>query len=214
MSYKEQIEALARETFTELMAKKEAYDKAESRKRDFPQRGGLVNADYQAKAARAQADFLEAQEAWRATQRNLPGRALEQLAAIRRDYEKEMTKRFAVDPAKLDTASLELLKSGIMKPGEYSAMFNRAAQDGNITMTRMIAKYAAEAAEAAAKKYGENSPQARELRMIGYSGNLDPAKDCMNTFDGVTEIFRRTVDNPAMISHWDELTTQLLDMLE
>ena len=214
MSYKEQIEALARETFTELLAKKEAYTTAEAKRRDFPQRGGLVDADYQAKASRAQADYLEAQEAWRATQRNLPGRALEKLAAIRRDYEKEMTKLFAVDPAKLDTASLELLKSGIMKPEEYASMFNQAANAGNVTMTRMISKYAAEAAVAAAKRYGENSPQARELRMIGYSGNLDPAKDRMDTFDGVVEIFRRTVDNPGMISHWDELTAQLLEMLE
>ena len=209
--YKEIINNLARETFEELLAKKEAYNKAEARKHDFPQRGGLVNADYQAKSARVQADFLEAQEAWRATQRNLPGKALEKLAAIRRDYEKEMTKLFAVDPAKLDTASLELLKSGIMKPEEYASMFNQAANAGNVTMTRMISKYAA---EAAAKKYGENSSQARELRMIGYSGNLDPAKDRMDTFDGVVEIFRRTVDNPGMISHWDELTAQLLEMLE
>ena len=214
MSYKEQIEALARETFTELLAKKEAYTTAEAKRRDFPQRGGLVDADYQAKAARAQADFLEAQEAWRATQRNLPGKALEKLAAIRREYAQEMAQRFAVDPSKLDTASMELLKSGIMRPEEFASMFNRAAQTGNTTMTRVIAKYAAEAAEAAAKRYGENSSQARELRMIGYSGNLDPAKDHLDTFDGVVEVFRRTVDNPAMISHWDELTAQLLDMLE
>lgn len=214
MSYKEIINNLARETFEELLAKKEAYNKAEARKHDFPQRGGLVNADYQAKASRAQADFLEAQEAWRATQRNLPGRALEKLAAIRREYEGELAQRFAVDPAKLDTASMELLKSGIMRPEEYASMFNQAANAGNVTMTRMISKYAAEAAEAAAKKYGENSSQARELRMIGYNGNLDPAKDHLDTFDGVVEVFRRTVDNPAMIPHWDELTAQLLEMLE
>ena len=214
MSYKEQIEALARETFTELLAKKEAYTTAEAKRRDFPQRGGLVDADYQAKAARAQADFLEAQEAWRATQRNLPGKALEKLAAIRREYAQEMAQRFAVDPSKLDTASLELLKSGIMKPGEYVSMFNRAAQAGNTTMTRMIAKYAREAGEAVAKKYGENDQAARELRAVGYTANIDPARAHLDAFDGVTEIFRRTVDNLGMISHWDELTAQLLEMLE
>lgn len=213
MSIREQIEEIARATFAEIERIENEYKNAEQRRKETPQRAGIVDAGYAAKAARAEADYLAAREAHNSMQRDLPGKARTKIAEIRREYAQEVARQFAVDPSKLDLAALELLKSGIMKPDEYAAMLQEAQRSGNTTMTRMIARYAAEAAEAAERKYGEGSPQARELRAVGYSGNTDPAAAALEIFDGVAEIVSRCINNPSMIPMWDELAAPLLEML-
>ena len=213
MEIKEQIDELARSTFEEIRRVENSYKEAELRRKETPQHNGVVTAEYAARAAQAEAEYLTAREAYRGLQRNLPGRVQENLAAIPREYAAEVAQQFAVDPSKLDLAALELLKSGIMKSGEYAAMMQEAQKSGNVTMARMIARYAAEAAEAAERKYGDGSPQARELRAVGYSGNIDPGAAALETFDGIAEIFNRCIGNPSMIDHWDELAGPLLDML-
>ena len=209
MTIKEKIEALAHSTFEEIQRTEARYKAAEEARRSTPIRYGVVDAEYQAKATRAEADFQEAKNARTMMQRNLPYKAREALAAIRQEYVAEVQARFAVDPAKLDQASLELLKSGIMKPSEYRAMFDRAVKTGNTTMTRIISKYAAEAAN----HYDAADPRASELRIIGYEGNSDPASEALSTFNGVAEIFSRTIDNPGIIKDWDSLAGRMLDLL-
>ena len=213
MSIKDQINDLAQSTFEVIERTEQAFKTAEKQHNDTSPRNGFVDAEYAAKAARVEADYQAALAAYISMKRNLPGKVQGQLSQIRKEYAEAVARQYAIDPAKLDTNSLELLKSGIMKPAEYSAMMEAAKKDGNATMVRMIAKYAAEAAEAAARKNGENSQQARELRMVGYSGNIDPGKAALETFDHIGEIFRRCVNNPAMIKHWDGLAGPLLDML-
>ena len=213
MQIREQIEEIARATFAEIERIENEYKSAELRRKETPQRVGIVNADYVAKAARAEADYLAARDALNNMKRDLPGKARTKIAEIRREYAQEVARQFAVDPSKLDMAALELLKSGIMKPVEFSSMMQEAQRSGNTTMTRMIARYAAEAAEAAERKYGDGSPQARELRAVGYSGDADPEAAALEVFDGVAEIFSRCIGNPSMIPMWDELAAPLLEML-
>ena len=192
MSIREQIEELADSTFEEIGQIENAYKQAEQRRSETQQHKGVVSPEYAAKAARAEADYLAAREAYRGMQRNLPGKAQEKMAAIRREYAQEVARQFAVDPEKLDTAELELLKSGIMRPDEYRAMLEKEARAG---------------------KFGEGSAQARELRAVGYVGNIDPGAAALQTFDNVAEILRRCVNNPGMIPHWDGLAGPLLDLL-
>ena len=213
MSIREQIEEIARSTFAEIDRIENEYKNAEQRRKETPQRVGIIDAVYAAKAARAEADYLAARDARNSMERDLPGKARSRIAEIRREYSQEVARQFAVDPSKLDMAALELLKSGIMKPAEYSSMMQEAQRSGNTTMTRMIARYASEAAEAAERKYGDGSTQARELRAVGYSGNTDPAAAALEVFDGVAEIFSRCIGNPSMIPMWDELAAPLLEML-
>lgn len=213
MTIREKIEELARSTFDEMQKTEGAYKKAKAAKEALSLHTGPADAEYMAKAARAEADFQEAELAVINMKRKLPQMAEEKLAAIRREYAAELMTRFGIDPAKLDQASLELLKSGIMKPSEYRIMFDKAARDENVTMTRVIAKFAAEAYPDIAKKYGENDNRARELRMIGYKGNLDPAAEKLDAFDRVSDTFHRTLNNSAMIKHWDGLAGPMIDLL-
>ena len=210
---RKQIEELTRSTFEEITRIENEYRQAEQRRKETPQRTGFVDAGYAAKAARAEADYLAARDSYNSMKRDLPGKSREKLAAIRREYAQEVAQRYAVDPSKLDMGMLELLKSGIMKPGEYSSMMEEAQKAGNTTMTRLIARYASEAAEAVERKYGDGSPQARELRAVGYSGNIDPGAAALEAFDGVAEIFNRCIGNPSMIPMWGELAEPLLEML-
>ena len=211
MTISEKIAELAQSTFDEIQKTEDAYKAAEAAKKALPAASG----DYQvqAKIARAAADFAAAEAARRQMRYNLPNKSENALSALRREYAQEIEQKYAADPAKLDLATLELLKSGIMRPNEYRRLFDSAAQNGNATMTRLIARYALDAAAEATKKFGETSTQARELRAIGYAGNADPAADAMNTFDSIGEIFRRSVANPGMIPHWEELTAPLFDLL-
>lgn len=212
MAIRDKIEALAKETFEEIQKTETAYKAAEAAVKAIP---APVAGDYQtqAKNARVKADLAEAVAARRQMRFNLPNKTESALSALRKEYAQEVEQRFAADPAKLDMATLELLKSGIMRPAEYRRLFDTASKNGNTTMTRLISKYAHDAAAEAANRYGETSIQARELRGIGYEGNADPAAEAMKTFDSIGEIFRRTVDNPGIIPHWDELTAPLFDLL-
>ena len=165
------------------------------------------------KLARADADYQAASKAQHDMRVNLPGKVENQMRAIRQQYADELAQRFAIDPAKLDAASLELLKSGIMRPAEYRSMLEKARKDGNATMLRIVAKYAADRAAEIAAKDGATSEDARELRVVGYAGNIDPAGEALRNFDVVADVLRRCVNNHAMIGHWDELTGPVLDAL-
>jgi len=204
MSIREQIETLARETFEEIQRTDKALKNAELKKR---------TASDGVKLARAEADYQEAMKAHHDAKANLPFKVENQMRAIRQRYADELAQRYAVDPAKLDAASLELLKSGIMKPSEYAAMMETARKSGNATMMRMVAKYAADRATEIAAKDGAGSTEARELRMVGHAGNADPAGAALKNFDVVNDVLRRCVTNHAMIGHWDELAGPVLETL-
>lgn len=213
MEFREKIDELAHSTFEEIRRVEDDYKQAEQRRSETPQHNGVVSPEYAAKAARAEADYLAAREAYRGMQRNLPGKAQEKMTAIRREYAQEVARQFAVDPEKLNAAELELIKSGIMRPAEYRAMLEKEASAGNATMVRLIANYAAKEAEAAAAKNGAGDDRARELRAISYMAKADPAGEALRTFDAVADVLMRCVNNPSMIPHWDGLAGPLLDLL-
>ena len=121
--------------------------------------------------------------------------------------------KYQIDPAKLDLASLELLRSGIMRPSDYKAMLDNAQQAGNVTLARLVSKYAGEAAEALEAKNGAGDPNAQTLRYVHYAGKADPAETAMQNFDRIADTFKRCVNNPAMIKHWEGLTEPVLELL-
>lgn len=75
--------------------------------------------------------------------------------AVFKKEQKRLTEEFSnavhadslINPSNVDVATLELLKSGVCGVDDYKALLSRF--DGNSTMTRLIAKYAADAAESA-----------------------------------------------------------------
>lgn len=211
-SYGKKVNEIAAAAFEAYRKAEKAYKAAEEQARQYPQRYGMVDAQYAAKSARAQVDYLEAKEAFKAAQRALQSHNSE-IAALRKELAAELDDHYAADPAALDGNTLELLKSGVLKANEYAKLLDKAQSDGNYTMARMIAKYAGDAAADVGKRYGDNSEQARTLRAISYTADQNNGNDVLGAFDVMAEAFSRTSNNPAMMDAWGELTDAAAEML-
>ena len=209
-SYGKKVNEIAAAAFEEYRKAEKAYKAAEEQQSKYPQRHGMVDAQYAAKAARAQADFLEAKEAFKTAKDALQSHKSE-IAALRKELAAELEDAYSVDPAKLDTATLELLKSGILTANEYAKLMREAQAAGNPTMVRMIGKYAEDAATARGEKYGQNDEQARTLRAISYTAGQNNGSNTLQAFDLMSDVYNRAVNNPGMIDHWGELTSNALE---
>ena len=204
-SYGERVNDIAKQAFKEYQDAEAAYNKAAEQARAYPMRGGVYNAEYAAKSARAKADLIEATEARHKAQMNLQNRKND-IAAIRKELAAELTDHYCADPTKLDGHTVELLKSGVLNPSEYLILMRRAQADNNNTMERLIGKYAADAAEAESAKNGQDSKTAQSLRNVSYMANTKTGADELANFDVLVECYNRTADNTGMIENWDELT--------
>lgn len=211
--YARMIDSLAKRAFREYGETERAFERAQELRDAYPLRYGTgVSAEYLVKSSRAQADFLTAEENLRTAKRALENHVGE-IASLRRELETEVSEYYSADPAALDGNTIELLRSGILDSGEYQRLLENAQADQNFTMARMIGRYAADAAEARAKELGENDPEATAMRAVSYSASENDASDIMYSFDTLAEAFRRSVDNPSMMSAWSELTGSIVENL-
>ena len=123
--YVKKVDEIAKAAFEEYRKAEAAYKKAEQQRNEYPQRQGMVNAEYAAKSARAQADYLEAKAAFDAAKRAFASHTSE-IQAMRKDLAADLEKEYSVNPAALDSNTLELIKSGIMNAGEYMRLLKEA----------------------------------------------------------------------------------------
>ncbi len=209
-SYAKKLDEQARAAFKAYRDAEAAYKKAEQKAREYPQRNGMVNADYAAKSARAQADFLEAKQAYETARRTFR-ESDTQFNAMRRELAAAIDDAYSADPAQLDTATLELLKSGILTGSEYAKLLEQAKAASNPTMVRMIGRYAGEAAKARGESHGMNDREATALRMAEYNSRSYTGGDRLQAFDNMVELYHRCTNNPAMIDHWDEFTAETVE---
>lgn len=209
-SYAKKLDEQARAAFKAYRDAEAAYKKAEQKAREYPQRNGMVNADYAAKSARAQADFLEAKQAYETARRTFR-ESDTQFNAMRRELAAAIDDAYSADPAQLDTATLELLKSGILTGSEYAKLLEQAKAASNPTMVRMIGRYAGEAAKARGESHGMNDREATALRMAEYNSRSYTGGDRLQAFDNRVELYHRCTNNPAMIDHWDEFTAETVE---
>lgn len=214
-SYAKKVDEIAKAAFEEYRKAEKALNDAQKKADNMPAyKVGMPREyntlQYEAKRAQAQADVLQAKENLRKAKTEY-AKHLDEIKALRSDLEADLNNHYAADPAALDSNTLELLKSGLLKTNEYDKLMNDAEAAGNYTMARMIAKYAGDAAAEFGRRYGENSAQARTLRAISYKANEYNGKDTLDAFDGLTEVYSRSVNNPAMIDHWGELTGDIVE---
>lgn len=203
-SYAKKVDEIAKAAFEEYRKADRAYKTAVEKAEQYPQRHGFVAAEYEAKAARARADLLDAQRALEEARRALAAH-ISDIAALRKELSAALDGQYVADPAALDGNTLELLKSGILKSSEYARLMNKAQSEGNHTMARLIAKYAGDAAAEMGSRYGASDPTAMELRAISRAANQDNGNETLQAFDVMADLYNRTANNPLMIDHWDEL---------
>lgn len=208
--YATELRALAMNSFAEFDKVKKAYEAAKEKRDNTKPRMG-ADAISNAKAARAEAEYKEAEAIYREAKRKFGESERATLAQMRKKLAQAVDDEFSADPAALDANTLELLKSGILRPSEYGRFLNDAKNKGNHTMARLIGQYALDAAAKEAEKNGEYSEVANDLRVIGYQGKQTGAHEILKGFDVLTDIYNRCTRNPAMISQFDELAAPIIE---
>lgn len=208
--YARKVDKIAQAIFAEYTEAENALKAAEAQSRKYPQHHGAVDYEYAARSARAQADLMEAKNKLKKVQERMTAHNSD-IAAIRKELAAALDAEYSADPAALDGSTLELLKSGILRDSEYVRLMNSAAEAGNTTMQRIIGKYAADAAEEVAKKYGEGDQRAMNLRAVAYHSDTGDVDAKLGMFDVLAEAFQRTTNNTGMISHWDSLTGEIVE---
>ena len=204
-NYAKKLNEIANATFTEYREKSDAVKSAESKYRAYPRRN---NADpaYMAKSARAEADLAEARNAFDQMRRHLFDDKRKEIAAVRAELEKAVFDAFAADPKSVDANTLALMNSGIMTADEYSRLIDSAIASGNYTMTRLLAKSAADMAEKVT-----DSDVARSYRLVSHKGKGMDGREYLQAFDFLADTFNRCERNFALTGKWDELTSPVVD---
>lgn len=202
-TFARRLDAHAREVFAKREAAEAKFCEAEKALREAKARGNKIDIVH------AEADLLEAKNARDSMRRALRDDSGAEIANIRKALAAELDGAFAADPADLDTATLELLKSGILTADEYSRLMDSAAEAGNATMCRMIGQYAKTRSDEETAK--RNPDTAREFARIAHRGRMSGANAYLANFDTLTEIYGRAVKNPALVPHWDALTAELVE---
>lgn len=206
-NYFEEVDELARSIFAEYAAAQDAYKKAKERRDSTPVKQ-YAAPDYIAKAARAAADYADADAAFKAIKKNMPGYT-DKVDEIRRRLAAEVERDNMARPGDLDTAALELMRSGILTANEFMSLLDDARAKGNRTMQRLISKYAQEAGAKVAEQYGQGDTKAKEYRIVAAKGREASGDAVLEGFDVMRDAFRRTMSNTAMIGSWDSLTRRI-----
>lgn len=137
-------------------------------------------------------------------------------ADLRRALEKEVQASKCVDPTAVNAAGVELMKSGILTADDYYSLAEK--YDGNVTMLRLLSKYAADAATDA-----DNRKDRAALTVLsrecanGTGKTLKAWDDLMTTVNycsgrGGDGSRRQT---PGVVAHmgewWDELSGEIIE---
>ena len=161
---------------------------------------------FRARVADADAKLEAAQEAHRTMRFNYPGEVDAKIEGMRAELEKAVSDRFSARPADIDHDVLTLLNSGILTPSEFTRLYNEASSP---TMKRLIGHAAGEAAE----RMKDDREASRILRNVANAGTQYSGTQYLAAFDGLTDVLRRTMKNPAMSKFYAELTDPYLEML-
>lgn len=137
-------------------------------------------------------------------------------AELRSALEKEVQASKCVDPTAVDAAGVELMKSGILTADDYYSLAEK--YDGNVTMLRLLSKYAADAAIDA-----DNRKDRAALTVLsrecanGTGKTLKAWDDLMTTVNycsGRGGTGRRQ-QTPGVVAHmgewWDELSGEIIE---
>lgn len=199
------LDNVARETFGTFERLEKKQREAQQRMKNYPDRAGIVSPEYIAEQAKARAAYYDSKAAMDKAKHELPDKARRDAANLRKELEKELFIKFAPRPDHVNMQTIELLKSGILKDSEYVFLARDAIEHENYTMARIISKQAENMANA------RPATEAMILREAAEIGKRDQSADYLSTFDGLTDIMNRCLNNLSMSDHWGELTRDIVE---
>ena len=182
------LEALLNETRQELTESENDYKAAQLRL-DAKKRTGT-----RTEVAFAEAAVEVTKERYDNARKHLPAQIEDKLTAIRSAMNKSLQIGGLADPAQVDMATVELLKSGAITPADLEKLGQKALQKGNDTMLRLIV------AEAE-RKYNElvrdNTAAEKRKEYLAVVGLAQKSKSHEYTaaFDAVAYVLQRSFRN-------------------
>lgn len=199
--YARELNDVAQKNFAAYRKAETAYNEAQAAAKGIPQGRSSYPTDQMIALQRAKEAQTELYHAKYALINSV-----DQIPPIRRRLVAALEEAYTADPKALDTQTVELMRSGVLKASEYAALMRKASSEDNYLMARIIGKYAMEQAEERAKSYGTTDPEAVALRGVSYTGKDDPKEKYIKAFDDMAGVYRICTGNPAMIDTWDHYT--------
>lgn len=206
-SYAKRVDEHAKENFAAFLKAQSELEAAEKYYNANKRPNGIwVVHDNEtiARTADAEAKYYAKKSAYEAARRAFAS-SVDKIPEIRAELQRLIEADLSANPDHLDNNTMELLKSGILKPEEYARLLDRFSD--NPTMVRMIGHYAE------AQTRNEQLPVKDRT---AYSAAAHAARnanggDKLEAMDYLADVYGRCVRNPAMISHWDELTGKVME---
>ncbi len=179
------LEALLNETRQELTESENDYKAAQLRL-DAKKRTGT-----RTEVAFAEAAVEGTKERYDNARNHLPAQIESKLTAIRSAMNKSLQTGGLADPAQVDMATVELLKSGAMTPADLENLGQKALQKGNDTMLRLIV---AEAERKYNELVGDNTAAEKRKEYLAVVGLAQKSKSHEYTaaFDAVAYVLQRS----------------------
>lgn len=205
-SYAKKLNETAKALFDDYTKAAQAYESAKKSHDGHPySRGsaGLIPAEQAASLARAKADMLEAKAQYEAAKNALVN-GKETMRSIQREFVDALEADICINPLDLDLATVEILKSGILRSHEYAKLIS--ANKDNPTMSRVIGQYAKQALKSAK----ERADMLNLTDAIKASEQADGGA-YREAFDSFCAVYDKCARTPAMIPHWDELTSAAVE---
>lgn len=137
--FAKELDAAFREARDEFAAAYERYQAAEN----SPKRQSKDYATY----TRATAEWLATRDEFKRTQEQIWDNFNRKRASLRNELEKEVRNDVSADPDKMDENGLELMRSGILNVDDFHSLADRYMEEDNLTMVRLLSKYARETAD-------------------------------------------------------------------
>jgi len=203
------LDEMARRNFAAYLKAKETFEKAEKIYQENKRQNvnvWVADASMIARANRAEADYVEAKEAFKNAKKAYAS-SLDEVKNIRRELEKDIQENTRARADDMDTNAMELLKSGVLRPSEYKALLSDFRN--NPTMIRMIGSYAKQRADEA-EKHGDPDMRSALFAVYEESRGVDGSEH-LRAFGYLEDVYRRCVNNTAMIGYWDQLTANTVE---
>lgn len=207
-SYAERVNSIAKSAFENYKDATRKLEEAESNYRVLASPyNDPAKKDYelQAKIVNAKADVEEAQNEVKKAKEFMQSEAAS-IRVVKAELQKAIDAEYSANGEDVDIATLELLKSGALKPMEYISLYETAERNGNYTMQRIIGKFAGEVANKAPTY--ELQKRLNSISVVSKYGSIGKAH--MEAFEVLEDIYSRTAKNPAMIDRWGELTDSII----
>lgn len=206
----EALDEKAKAAFSKYQQAEKLLKEAQAAANAYPERHGMVSLDYTTKHLAARAALAAAEQEHNKALNKLKA-CNDEFEAMREKLAQEVAETYRAKPEHIDHDMLELLKSGVMKSADYTAMLQKAQRRNNAAMVRIIGKYADEAAEIRRKQMGYSDDATLELQTVAEAAKGFDGSEHLNSFDILRSIYSRCANNPGMIGHWDELTHAIVE---